>query len=166
MLQIKDKGVPCGICHEALSNDVPEGSRYEPVATQCNLEKLQHVFHRECLEKWRAVPRPEAQTCPLCRINPTELINAELVRRIVAKEVAADRRNCCRCARWRKAINERLMPLTRWRRQRAGRLRAVATLLFFALIVWLFFWATQQQQAATLESFDRTRVIRKRSEEL
>ena len=135
---LEGNGLTCSICHCTLVNTI-EGSRFEPVAMQCNLEKLTHAFHFECLQKWRSVPHAEAELCPVCRVNPTQLIKTAQLRKAVEREVTADRTGWFRLARWRKELRERLfLPF----RNRVGSSRSVRVSVFLAVvfgIIYLFF---------------------------
>ena len=138
MLTIEGNKISCSICHTYVDNTV-EGSRWEPVAMQCSLEKLQHVFHRECIEKWRSVPQKTATACPVCLISPEQLIKTAQLRKAVEREVIADRTGWFRLARWRKELRERLfLPF----RNRVGSSRRVKVAVFLVVvfgIIYLFF---------------------------
>jgi hypothetical protein len=156
MLAIKGKQqrAVCAICKHGFGRD-EEGSRWEPVATQCNLDELTHVFHRECIEKWRSVPHEESRVCPVCRVNPEQLIRVAQLRRAVDKEVTADRNSWFRLARWKKDAQELFLPL----RNSSWRVKYSLYILLVLAIVYAFFILFKGGVALQEEDFVVKRVV-------
>ena len=96
---------PCPICREPLVNQPVAGSRYEPVAMQCN-DLLNHVFHRECIVAWRSTPLACAKTCPVCRVDPVQRLNEQRLKQFIGRDVVAGRTSRWRPMRWWRELKE------------------------------------------------------------
>jgi hypothetical protein len=66
-----------------------------------------HVFHRECIQHWRANPRaPTARLCPVCHVDPVVAVQFRRHTDQVRAAVAKDRSAWCLPKRWGQYARE------------------------------------------------------------
>lgn len=94
----------CYICKEPLVNTEP-GHLREPVAMQCT-DALEHIFHRECITKWMQAGLPCSNECPVCRVDPRQMILRKRVAESIGKQIETSRYSRWRPARWIREMKQ------------------------------------------------------------
>jgi len=84
----------CSICLQTLEQG-------ESLVGMCCLDPPQHIFHRDCIEHWRANPRSlVAKLCPVCGVDPVAAIQMRLHFQSVRTVVNKERKAWCQPKKW------------------------------------------------------------------
>ncbi len=85
----KDGGVTCVICTDELKDIVEPGYKGDLLPLQPVKYPCDHLFHKKCLDAWRAGKKEANRLCPICMQDPLvlkEKLRVERERRDVLKE--------------------------------------------------------------------------------